>query len=119
MLHSYPALAVSIETVRANFARYDLLDEQVVFLQGWFRDTLPTAPIEKLAILRLDGDLYESTMDALRALYDKVSAGGFVIVDDYGAFPNCRAWPISAASVGSRIQSTYRRHRCILAALVD
>jgi len=91
ILHSYPALAVSIEAVRANFARYDLLDEQVVFLKGWFRDTLPTAPIEKLAILRLDGDLYESTMDALSALYDKVSPGGFVIVDDYGAFPNCRA----------------------------
>lgn len=62
-----------------------------MFLKGWFRDTLPTAPIEKLAILRLDGDLYESTTDALGALYDKVSVGGFVIVDDYGVFPNCRA----------------------------
>ena len=91
MLYGYPALAVSIEEVRANFARYDLLDEQVVFLKGWFRDTLPTAPITEIAILRLDGDLYESTMDALCALYDKVSAGGFVIVDDYGALANCRA----------------------------
>lgn len=90
-LHSFSALAVPIETVRANFARYGLLDDQVVFLQGWFRDTLPAAPIEKLAILRLDGDLYESTMVALAALYDKVSTGGFVIVDDYGVFPNCRA----------------------------
>jgi hypothetical protein len=62
-----------------------------MFLQGWFRDTLPNAPIEKLAILRLDGDLYESTMDGLSALYDKVSLGGFVIVDDYGVFQNCRA----------------------------
>jgi hypothetical protein len=91
LLYSYPALAVSIEDVRANFARYDLLDEQVVFLKGWFRDTLRTAPIEKLAILRLDGDLYESTIDALSALYDKVSPGGFVIVDDYGVLENCRA----------------------------
>jgi hypothetical protein len=90
-LHAYPALAVPIETVRANFARYDLLDEQVMFLQGWFRDTLPIAPIEKLAILRLDGDLYESTMDGLSALYDNVSLGGFVIVDDYGVFRNWRA----------------------------
>jgi hypothetical protein len=59
MLYGYPALAVSIEEVRANFARYDLLDEQVVFLQGWFRDYTATAPIGKLAIFRLDGDLYE------------------------------------------------------------
>lgn len=90
-LHGFPALAVPIETVRANFARYGLLDEQVMFLQGWFRDTLPIAPIEKLAILRLDGDLYESTMDAFSALYDRVSVGGFVIVGDFGVFPNCRA----------------------------
>jgi hypothetical protein len=90
ILHTYPALAVSAAAVRANFARYGLLDEQVVFLEGWFRDTLPSAPIEQLAILRLDGDLYESTIDALLALYDKVSVGGFVIVDDYGVFPGCR-----------------------------
>lgn len=89
-LHAYPALAVSVETVCDNFARYGLLDEQVVFLKGWFRDTLPTAPIERLAILRLDGDLYESTKQALDALYDKVSDGGFIIVDDYGVFQNCR-----------------------------
>jgi O-methyltransferase len=90
-LHTIRALAVSLEAVRANFARYGMLDDQVVFLEGWFRDTLPAAPIAKLAILRLDGDMYESTMDALSALYDKVSEGGFVIVDEYGAYPRCRA----------------------------
>lgn len=89
-LWKYPDLAISMEQVKANFARYGLLDEQVVFLPGWFRNTLPTAPIERLAVLRLDGDLYESTMEALVALYPKVSAGGFVIVDDYG-LPTCRA----------------------------
>jgi O-methyltransferase len=77
--------------VRDNFARYGLLDDQVVFLKGWFRDTLAAAPIDQLAILRLDGDLYESTIQALSALHDKVSVGGFIIVDDYGVFPNCRA----------------------------
>jgi len=51
---------------------------------------LPSAPIRKLSLLRLDGDLYESTIDALNALYDKVSPGGFVIVDDYGALPQCK-----------------------------
>jgi hypothetical protein len=90
-LYSYPALAVPIESVRENFARYGLLDEQVVFLKGWFGDTLPAAPIERLAILRLDGDLYQSTIEPLLALYDKISVGGFIIVDDYHVFPNCRA----------------------------
>jgi len=85
-----PTLAVSADQVRANFDRYGLLDQQVRFLEGWFRDTLPSAPIEQLAILRLDGDMYESTMDALEALYPKLSVGGYVIVDDYGAWEPCR-----------------------------
>jgi O-methyltransferase len=81
---------VSLEEVKANFARYGLLDERVRFLAGWFKDTLPAAPIDRLALLRLDGDMYSSTMDALRSLYDKVSPGGYVIIDDYGAIPNCK-----------------------------
>jgi len=76
-------IAVSAETVAANFERYDLLDEQVRFLKGWFRDSLPDAPISRLSVLRLDGDLYESTMDALNSLYPRLSPGGFTIVDDY------------------------------------
>jgi len=83
-------LAVSLEQVKRNFERFGLLDEQVKFLKGWFSDTLPTAPIEKISILRLDGDLYESTNDALQALYDKVSIGGYVIVDDYYGWPGCK-----------------------------
>jgi len=85
-----PVLAVSIDEVRELFLRYGLLYENVKFLKGWFKDTLKTAPIERLAILRLDGDLYESTMDALVPLYDKVAHGGFVIVDDYGSCPPCK-----------------------------
>ncbi len=85
-----PVLAVSLEKVKELFSRYDLLDSQVKFLKGWFKDTLHTAPISKLALLRLDGDLYESTMDALGALYDKVSPGGFIIIDDYGSVPSCK-----------------------------
>lgn len=77
-------LAVPLEEVRENFARYGLLDEQVRFLVGWFADTLPGAPIERIAVLRLDGDFYESTWDALTHLYDRVSPGGVIIVDDYG-----------------------------------
>lgn len=87
--HQYQALAVPLATVQENFRRYDLLDGQVEFLVGWFKDTLPKAPIEQLAILRLDGDMYQSTMDALTALYDKISVGGFIIVDDYFMFDSC------------------------------
>jgi O-methyltransferase len=89
-LHRYKQLAVSLEEVQENFRRYGLLDEQVRFLKGWFRDTLPTAPIERLAVLRLDGDLYESTMDALSSLYPKLELGGYVIVDDYNDIAACR-----------------------------
>jgi Macrocin-O-methyltransferase (TylF) len=84
-------LKVSLEQVKANFARFDLLSDQIQFLKGWFCDTLPTAPIDKIAILRLDGDMYVSTMDALRALYHKVSLGGYVIIDDYYGWEACRA----------------------------
>lgn len=81
--------AVSLDEVKANFARYGLLDDRVVFLEGFFRDTLPAAPLEKIAVLRLDGDLYESTRDGL-ALYDKLSSGGALIADDYFLFEGQR-----------------------------
>ena len=84
-----PVLSVGLEEVQQLFKRYGLLDEQVFFLKGWFKDTLAKAPIEKLAVLRLDGDLYESTMDALNPLYAKVASGGFIIVDDYFAISQC------------------------------
>jgi hypothetical protein len=83
-------LAVPLEEVKANFERYGLLDGKVRFLKGWFESTLPEAPIEKLAVMRLDGDLYGSTMDALVSLYPKLSVGGYVIIDDFGAMPTCR-----------------------------
>ena len=88
--HTAPQLAVSLAEVRANFSRYRLLDDQVRFLPGWFNDTLPNAPIERLAVMRLDGDMYGSTMEALTHLYPKLSIGGYVILDDYGAVPGCR-----------------------------
>ncbi len=92
MQKSLRKLEAGIEEVQANFAAYGLLDENVPFLKGWFKDTLPEAPIDRLAVLRLDGDYYQSTMDALTALYDRVSPGGFVIVDDYGEdlWTDCR-----------------------------
>ncbi|MBZ0258921.1 TylF/MycF family methyltransferase [bacterium] len=88
--YAAPELAISLDEVKSNFEHYGLLDDGAQFLQGWFQDTLPSAPIEQLALLRLDGDMYQSTWEALNALYKKVSPGGFIIVDDYGAVPACK-----------------------------
>jgi O-methyltransferase len=82
-------LGVSEAEVRANFERYGLLDDQVRFLPGWFKDTLHDAPIERIAVLRLDGDLYESTIQALDALYPRLSPGGFCVIDDYLSVKAC------------------------------
>jgi len=88
--HQYTALAVPLEEVKENFKKFELLDSQVKFIKGWFNETLYHAPIEKLSLLRLDGDMYESTWVTLDALYDKVEVGGFVIIDDYGYIESCR-----------------------------
>jgi O-methyltransferase len=81
--HAADDLAVPLEEVQENFRRYGLLDDQVQFLKGWFKDTLPTLRDRQFAIVRLDGDMYESTMDGLCNLYPALSPGGFLIVDDY------------------------------------
>jgi hypothetical protein len=84
VMKAYGHFAAGLELVRGNFQAFGLLDDRVKFVKGWFKDTLPTAPIKRLAVMRLDGDYYESTMDALTALYDKLSPGGYAIIDDYG-----------------------------------
>lgn len=83
-------LKIPVEYAASVFQKYGLLDNQVKFLPGWFSDTLPTAPIQQLALMRLDGDWYESTMDALTNLYPKLSPGGIAIIDDYGLPMGCR-----------------------------
>jgi len=92
MQRVYRRMVAALPQVCANFEAYGLLDAQVQFLKGWFFFFNQTAPIEKLAVMRIDGDYYESTMDALTSLYDRLSRGGFVIVDDYGedAWTSCR-----------------------------
>jgi hypothetical protein len=89
-LHEKPELAVSLDTVRANFEAVGLLDGQVAFVPGWFSETMPTLELDAIAVLRLDGDMYESTIDPLRYLYDRVSPGGWVIVDDYYLINGCQ-----------------------------
>ena len=86
----YPWLAASLEAHRDNFSTYDLLDDAVRFLPGLFAETLPSSPIDQIALLRIDADLYSSTLDCLEALYDRICDGGYIIVDDYGGLPACR-----------------------------
>jgi hypothetical protein len=88
--HEFSELAVSIDEVKQNFEKYGLLDEQVGFIKGWFKDTLPAISIDKLALIRLDGDMYESTIQPLNTLYDKLSIEGYVIVDDYHVVKGCK-----------------------------
>jgi O-methyltransferase len=102
-LDGFSELAVGLDQVKANFAKYGLLDEHVQFLAGWFKDTLAAAPIEQLAVARLDGDLYESTIDAITALYPKLSLGGYLIVDDYNA-------PLFADACGQAIRDYRAQH---------
>lgn len=89
LVKAIDGLRVDRPTLERGFARANLLDDQVRILEGWFADTLPAAPIGRLALARLDGDLHESTMTALLALYPRLSAGGFVIIDGYGSPTGC------------------------------
>jgi O-methyltransferase len=74
-------LEVSDDEVAANFDEYSLLDRNVLFVKGFFSNAL--VPFGKMAaaqnltfcILRCDGDMYESTVDILYNLYDKLSVG--------------------------------------------
>jgi hypothetical protein len=85
-----PKRDTSLEGVKSNFARYGLLDEQVVFVKGYFSETLPHVDSDTFSMIRLDGDLYESTMDSLGNLYPKLSPGGFCIIDDFSTLTDCR-----------------------------
>lgn len=76
---------VQVESFMRNLGLYNLH-----FHEGWFQDTVPTAKIDKIAILRLDGDWYESTRTCLEGLFSKLSPGGYLIIDDYGDFQGCR-----------------------------
>jgi O-methyltransferase len=104
MQKAYHNFAASLEEVKRNFTAYGLLDDQVRFLKGWFKDTLPNAPISALSLMRLDGDFYESTRDGLNSLYDRLSVGGYVIIDDYGE----DSWTYCRKAVDE-----FRSERCI------
>jgi O-methyltransferase len=86
----YEELAISRHDVEEAFRRYELLDDQVRFHEGWFKDSLPALSNETFALIRLDGDLYESTWTSLVELYPRLSPGGFAIIDDYHCIAACK-----------------------------
>lgn len=88
--HLERGFAVSLEEVRLNFEKYGLLDDQVEFVKGWFCETLPKLAGHTWSTIRLDGDMYQSTFEALVNLYPGLSPGGYIIIDDFGAVPACR-----------------------------
>jgi O-methyltransferase len=89
-IHEIDFLSVSLEDVKSNFQRFGLLDDQVRFVKGWFRDTLPSLSDATWSVIRLDGDMYESTMVSLEALYPNLSPGGYVIIDDFHFIRPCQ-----------------------------
>ena len=68
------------------------LQHRITVLEGFYADTLPQLKSKnvKLSFLRLDGDIYISTMQALENGYELVQPGGYIYVDDYGSFEGCR-----------------------------
>jgi O-methyltransferase len=82
--HEFNELKISLDEVKNNFKKYNILDDDVIFLKGWFKNTLPLIKEDqKFSLIRLDGDMYESTMDSLNNLYHKLSDGGYIIIDDF------------------------------------
>ena len=89
-LWEYSYFRVPREQVEENFRLFGLLDHRVKFVKGWFRNTLPGSEVSKISILRLDGDMYDSTMVSLVNLYPRIQPGGYIVIDDYGALEPCR-----------------------------
>ncbi len=81
--------AGSLQEVRAAFAKLGV-GTPTEFVPGLFQQTLPAAPIERIAVLHIDGDWYDSVRACLENLYDKVSPGGVIQLDDYGYWKGAR-----------------------------
>lgn len=84
-----PYLKVDAETVARGFKLAGVMDPNVVFAKGFFNETTPhlATMIDSLAIIRFDGDMYESAVDTIYHLYEKLEVGGYFIVDDWYGFP--------------------------------
>lgn len=74
------------------FERLKLDSTRIQFHVGWFQETVPAiaGKLKPIAILRLDGDWYESTKICLEHLYPNLSPGGVLVLDDYYCWEGCR-----------------------------
>ncbi len=82
--------SAGLETFMHNLREVNAWDEsRIVISKGWFNETCAKSPVKQISFLRLDGDMFVSTWDAINALYDRVVQGGYIYVDDYGSFNGC------------------------------
>ena len=82
--------SAGIEVFMNNLRGANAWDEsRIVISKGWFNETCAKSPVKLISFLRLDGDMFASTWDAINALYDRVVQGGYIYVDDYGSFNGC------------------------------
>ena len=80
----------ALDVVRANMARTGYPAERIHYVEGKVEDTIPGVAPEQVALLRLDTDLYESTLHELQHLWPRLSPGGILIIDDYGHWEGSR-----------------------------
>jgi O-methyltransferase len=78
-----------VTKVKRILTRLNVPVELIKIVPGWFADTLRTAPLDRIAILHIDADWYESVKLVLDVFYDKVVPGGFIVLNDYGMWPGC------------------------------
>jgi hypothetical protein len=74
--------SISRAEFEKNVRRYGLLGPRLHVLEGWFSESIPAAPIEKVSLIRIDVDGYEGVRDTLKLLYPKLSLSGYVLIDD-------------------------------------
>lgn len=88
-----PYLEISVDQVTENFITAGIYSQNIIFVKGFFSNTMPqlATMTTTFSLLRLDGDMYESTVDVLYHLYDKLSIGGYVFIDDWSILPTQRA----------------------------
>jgi predicted O-methyltransferase YrrM len=74
----------SIDDVKTNFSNFGLLSTNVKFVEGDVLQTLDQTIPDKISVLRLDTDWYESTKKEMETLYKKIVPHGVIMIDDYG-----------------------------------
>ena len=74
----------TLDEVKSNLFKTQYPKENIFFIEGKVENTLPSNLVDKISLLRLDTDWYESTKHELECLFDKLVVGGILIIDDYG-----------------------------------